>query len=57
MSNSETIESEIRAEFCATVSCRFSQSINQTELRRNYDFSSNPRVVDLEKERAKRSAI
>jgi hypothetical protein len=42
MSNSETIESEIRAEFCATVSCRFSRSINQTELGRNYELFKQP---------------
>jgi hypothetical protein len=34
MSNSETIESEIRAEFCDTVSCRFSRTINQSEFGR-----------------------
>ncbi len=54
MSNSETIESEIRAELCATVSCRFSRSINQAELGRNCELSSNPRVVDLKNERAKK---
>ncbi len=51
MSNSETIESEIRAEFCATVSCRFSRLINQAELGRNYELSSNLRAIDLKKER------
>jgi hypothetical protein len=54
MSNSETIESEIRAEFCDTVSCRFSRSINQSELGRNYELSSNPRAINLKKERAKK---
>ncbi len=57
MSNSETIESESRAEFCATVSCRFSRSINQAELGKNYELSSNPRAVDLKKERAKKKCI
>jgi hypothetical protein len=42
MSNSETIESEITAEFCATVSCRFSRPINQAELGRNYELSKQP---------------
>ncbi len=42
MSNSETIESEIRAEFCAIVSCRFSRSINQAELGRNCELFKQP---------------
>jgi hypothetical protein len=54
MSNSETIESEMRADFCATVSCRFSRSINQAELGKNYELSNNSRAVDLKKERAKK---
>jgi hypothetical protein len=42
MSNSEIIESEIRAEFCARVSCRFSRSLNQAELGKNYELFKQP---------------